>query len=126
MASPQHDVVVVEDDAGMRRAIERLLRSAGFRPLSFDSAEALLSAGSGSGTVCLVLDVHLPGLSGFELCERLPHGKKDPPVVFITAHDDAASRERARNAGALAYLTKPFPGRSLLDALSRAVTKAHP
>lgn len=125
MAAPQHDVVVVEDDAGMRRAIERLLRSAGFRPLSFASAEALLDAGSGSATVCLVLDVHLPGLSGFELRERLPHGKQDPPVVFITAHDDPATRERARDAGALAYLTKPFPGRSLLDAVFQAATRAH-
>jgi FixJ family two-component response regulator len=126
MASPQPDVVVVEDDAGMRRALERLLRTAGFRPLSFDSAEALLGAAGASAPVCLVLDVHLPGLSGFELCRRLPHGKQDPPVVFITAHDDAQTREQARNAGALAYLTKPFSGGSLLDAIARAMQKVPP
>jgi FixJ family two-component response regulator len=124
MAARRHDVIVVEDDAGMRRAIERLLRGAGFRPLSYPSAEALLEAGAGAGTVCIVLDIHLPGLSGFELRERLPHGGRDLPVVFITAHDEPAARQRARDAGALAYLPKPFPGRSLLDAVSQALARA--
>jgi FixJ family two-component response regulator len=126
MPARGHEVVVVEDDAGMRRAIERLLRGAGFRPLLFPSAEALLEAGAGASTVCFVLDIHLPGLSGFELRERLSRGDRDLPTVFITAYDDPAARERAHDAGALAYLTKPFPGRSLLEAVSHALEKTHP
>jgi FixJ family two-component response regulator len=124
MPAQRHDVIVVEDDAGMRRAIERLLRGAGFHPLSFASAEALLAAGASPGTLCFVLDVHLPGLSGFELRERLPQGERDAPVVFITAHDEPRTRERAQAAGALAYLAKPFPGRSLLDAVHQALARS--
>jgi FixJ family two-component response regulator len=114
-------VIVVEDDASMSQALERILRLGGFAPRTFASAEALLAAGDAAGAACLVLDVHLPGLTGFELRERLARSGSCTPVIFITAHDEPGSRQRAERAGAAAFLTKPFSGHALVDAVARAV-----
>lgn len=110
----------MEDDAGMRHAMERLLQAAGYRTAAFESAETLLETWAGARTACLVLDVHLPGLSGFELLARLAEAGAERPVIFVTAHDEPATRAAAERAGALAYLPKPFAGRKLLDAVARA------
>jgi len=117
MERSKRHVVVVDDDAGMRLAMEQLLLAAGFEVSAFRSAEELLGRPASSGVACLVLDVHLPGLSGFDLCERVRPKPGEPPVIFITAHDSPAYRERARRLGAVAYLTKPFAGRTVLDVL---------
>ena len=111
-------VVVVEDDASMSRAIERLLRTASFQPVMFSSAEALLQTNAVSAAGCLILDVRLPGLSGFELHQRLTAGGTVPPVIFITAHDTPSAREQARDLGK--FLCKPFPGRELVAAVKSA------
>ena len=116
------NVVVVEDDAGMRKALERLLRAAGFQPRFFSSAEALLTTNAAAAAGCLVLDIHLPGLSGFELRRRLIVLGYAPPVIFITAQDDDASREEARQLKCIAYLHKPFDGAALLDAIRQALS----
>ncbi len=71
---------------------------------------------------CLILDVHLPALSGFELYEKVRSSTGERPVIFITAHDDPATRARAERLGAVAYLAKPFAGRRLLEALSKVTT----
>jgi FixJ family two-component response regulator len=105
----------------MRRAIERLLHAAGYATQAFASAEAVLETGAGNRAACLVLDVHLPGLSGFDLRARLEAAGAKPPVVFITAHDESQWRDAAGRAGAIAYLLKPFAGHELLDAVARAV-----
>jgi FixJ family two-component response regulator len=115
------DIVVVEDDAGMREALERILRAAGYGTETYSSAEAYLDCGGCPGADCFIFDVHLPGLSGFELREKLQASKEQPPVIFITGFDEANSREQARRLGAAAYLPKPFPGRDLVAAVDEAL-----
>jgi FixJ family two-component response regulator len=121
MTHAERPVVLVEDDASMRQAIARVLGAAGFRVTAYPSAEALLAEGPPAGAGCLVLDVQLPGLSGLALHRRLAAAGAAPPAIFITAHDAPATRAEVQHAGAAAYLTKPFPGRSLVDAVSRAL-----
>jgi FixJ family two-component response regulator len=111
-------VVLVEDDISMSRAIDRLLRAATFQAVTFNSAEALLETNAVTDAACLILDIYLPGLSGFELHRRLEELGAKPPVIFITAHDTSSAREHAREIGE--YLVKPFPGKSLVEAVKRA------
>lgn len=113
---------MVEDDASMGRAFERVLRAGGFAPVTFASAEAALEAGAASSADCLVLDVRLPGMSGFELYRRLAHSGPRPPVILVTAHDEPAVREEAQRLGASSFLPKPFPGRALLEAVAQALS----
>jgi FixJ family two-component response regulator len=114
-------ICVVEDDEGMRLAVERLLLAGGYPVSTFASAEALLLSKARLETSCLVLDVRLPGLSGPELRERLAGEGVRAPVIFMTAHDDPQSRERAQAGDPIACLQKPFPGRTLLEAVARAL-----
>jgi FixJ family two-component response regulator len=115
------NVVVVEDDASMRQALERILNAAGYAAVAFASAEAALAASAPCKAGCLVLDVRLPGMSGFDLYRRVTAGGGQVPAVFITAHDETAVREQAEGLGATGYLSKPFSGRALLDAVARAL-----
>src|SRR5262245_1391206 len=117
-------IFVVEDDEGMRLALERLLLAGGYPVSTFASAEALLLSKARLTAGCLVLDVRLPGLSGPELHERLAEQGLHAPVIFMTAHDDAKTRERAQACGPVAYLQKPFAGRLLLEAVARALGDA--
>jgi DNA-binding response OmpR family regulator len=114
-------IVVVEDNYSMSQAIERVLRAGGFSPILFDSAEDALEAGIASLADCLVLDITLPGMSGFDLYEELILRGDIPPAIFITAHDDASFRERAARLGASSYHPKPFFGRTLLAAVNQAL-----
>ena len=120
MPSEPPKVMVVEDDAGMRQAIERILKAGSFAAVSFVSGEAALEADAGAD--CWLLDIHLPGMSGFELYQRLALTGKKLPAVFITARDDPAIREQALSlGGAGCYLSKPFSGRALLAAITQAL-----
>ena len=112
-------ILVVEDDQAMREALTRILGVAGFCVSAFPSAEALLESGVAAEAACLVLDIHLPGISGFELHRRIAEEDNSLPVIFITGVDDDATREKAASVGA--YLAKPFPGRSLIDAVTAAL-----
>ena len=123
MPKQQQSIVVVEDDAGMRKAIERLLRAGGFHCVSFASAEALLQAGAADTAACLVLDIHLPGLSGFQIQRQLMASGRKSPVIFITAVDDAAARAEARRIGSIAYFRKPFDGKEFLSKIVLALKK---
>ena len=114
-------VCVVDDDLSILRAVQRLLRAGNYTVKTFASAESFLESDYGSIAGCLVLDVHLGGLSGVELHERLIASGVRTPVVFITAHDDTITRERARRAGAVDYLSKPFDDVALLRAVDRAI-----
>jgi FixJ family two-component response regulator len=114
----QQSIVVVEDDAGMKKAIERLLRAAGFQPVSFASAEELLQTAAADSAACLVLDINLPGISGLEL-GRLLTSSRARPIIFITAQDEAPLRDEAQRLGC-AYFRKPFEGKALLEAIRRA------
>jgi two-component system, LuxR family, response regulator FixJ len=112
-------VVVVDDDASFRRAVGRLIGLWGYRTFSFGSAEEYL--GTGVETDCIVLDVHLEGMSGLELQAVLAAQKKSIPIIFVTAMDDPVARQSALDAGAAAFLEKPFDDYSLLEVL-KAVT----
>ena len=110
---------VVEDDSSFRRALGRLLSAAGFSVAAFASAEEFLASESAGETACLVLDVHLGGMSGFDLQQRLATAGVPIPAIFITAHDDPVTRERARSG--VAYLQKPFREGALIGAIERAL-----
>lgn len=114
-------VAIVEDDRSVGRALDRLLNLAGFEPLVYESAEEMLANANGRGLGCLVLDVQLPGLSGFDLYERYSQLHGSSPVIFITAFDEPEARAKAARAGAAAFLVKPFAGRHLVDTVKLAL-----
>ncbi|MEO8739246.1 MAG: response regulator [Casimicrobiaceae bacterium] len=113
-------VVLVEDDISMREAVERVLSATGFVVTSFDCAESALEDRTTLDACCVVLDVHLPGISGFEMYERLIAVGRKPAVIFITARDDVFTKDRATKLGALGYLVKPFSGRALSEVVAGA------
>ncbi len=115
-------ISIVDDDRSVRRALRRLVKSLGYDVETFASAEEFLDSAQAGRAACLVLDIHMDGMSGFELKERLASGWAAIPVIFITAHDDPATRDRVRQSGAAAYLSKPFDRSALLDAIGRAVS----
>jgi FixJ family two-component response regulator len=112
-------IVVVDDDIGMSRALERLLGAAGFDARVFDSAEALGASGCARRADCLVLDLHLPGVGGAEYYASLPRPR--PPAVLITAHDGPAAQRNADRIGAQGCLVKPFDGTAFLDMIRSAL-----
>jgi FixJ family two-component response regulator len=126
MPGARPSVVVVEDDASMRQAIERILRAGGFAVVMFQTAEAALEGDTTTTADCLVLDIHLTGMSGFDLYRRLKQIGWEPPAIFITAHDEPEVREEAEKIGARSYLPKPFSGRTLLNAVARALSSQRP
>ena len=123
MPNKSFTVYVVEDDESIRRAIGRQLRSVGYHALTFGSAEEFLESTIGTGEGCLVLDIRLPGMTGLELQEKLVSRGAKYSVIFMTAHDNPQWQERAKKAGASAYLKKPFGDQSLLDAIQFACGK---
>lgn len=114
-------VCVVDDDVSVLRALRRLLRAGEFAVETFASAEAFLQSEHRTAARCVVLDIHLGNLTGFDVHERLAASGSRTPVVFITAHDDATTREQARRAGAVDYLRKPFDESAFLGAIARAI-----
>jgi FixJ family two-component response regulator len=114
-------VMIVDDDDSMRRAARRLVRSFGLAVDTFASAEDFLASGRLAETACLVLDVHMPGLSGIELQSKLIAEGYLIPVIFITAFVDEKTQARALEAGAHAYLIKPFNEDDLLEGIRRAL-----
>ena len=115
-------VVIVEDDSSMQQALERILRLGGLRSITYGSAEALLESDGVQNASCLILDVQLPGLTAFQLRDRLAVMGPIPPVIFITAFDEPEARANAARADAAAFLVKPFSGRVLLETVRRALT----
>ena len=109
-------IAIVDDDASVRRSLERLVRSAGYAVETFASAREFLEWLPRGQAACLVLDVHMHEMSGFELQERLA-----VPVVFITSHDDAVTRARIEKSGASGHLWKPFDEQTVLSAIRRAL-----
>jgi FixJ family two-component response regulator len=121
MPDQRKSIVVVEDDAGMKKAIERLLRAAGFHPVPFASAEELLQTEAADTAACLVLDIHLPGLSGLELGRFLAKSGHAKPFIFITGQDEPSLRDEALRLGCIDYFRKPFDGTALLEAIRQAI-----
>lgn len=114
-------ISIVDDDASIREALMRLMRSAHFHVEAFASAEEFLASERLHGTACLILDVHLPGMSGFQLQQRLKMERRDIPIIFITAHADEVSRQRALESGAIDFLSKPVRGKTLFKAIQSAI-----
>ncbi len=114
-------VSIVDDDPSVLRALRRLVRSAGYTVATFASAGEFLDSPALARAACLVLDISLEGMSGFELQERLAADHPSLPIIFITALDDATTRERVRHSGVAAHLRKPFDDDALLDAIGRAL-----
>jgi FixJ family two-component response regulator len=114
-------VAVVEDDPSMRKSVERLLNMHGFVTEGYSSAEAFLSCDSASRAACVVLDIHLEGMSGLALRSRLTSSGSGLPVIFITAIDDDALESEAVQAGCVAYLHKPFSAGLLIAAVAKAL-----
>lgn len=122
MTEPAATIVVVDDDASVRRGLERLLRAVGYLVETYESAAQFLARAPIAGPCCLVLDVRMPGQGGLELYQTLTAGGRHLPVVFITGLGDIPTVVRAMRAGAVDFLTKPFDDKELLDAVDQALS----
>ena len=114
-------IVVVDDDASFLRSMGHLLRSAGYMVVTFGAGREFLATSAKIQASCLVLDVHMPEMTGFELLREVSRQGLTPPAIFVSAYDTAQSREQARQAGSFGFLLKPFDKGELLDALDRAL-----
>ncbi len=118
-------IFVVDDDAAVRKSLVRLLRSAGYQVESFASAGEFLNHWQEHATTgCLVLDVQMPGLNGFDLQRQLRSTPRSLPIVFITGHGDIPMSVMAMKAGAVNFLAKPFQAEDLLLAIGEAIASA--
>jgi FixJ family two-component response regulator len=123
MSSDNPIVFIVDDDAGVRDAIQGLLKSEGWRSAAFESPETFLQSKIGDEACCLVLDVRLPGVNGLEFQKQLADAGIEIPIIFITAHGDIPMSVRAMKAGAVEFLVKPFQNEELLAAVRQAVER---
>ena len=123
MADDKPIVFVVDDEAAARSAIESLLHSVGLRVETFGSAAEFLAHERSDAPGCLVLDVRLPGMSGLEFQRELRAREISIPIIFITGHGDIPMSVEAMKAGAMEFLTKPFRGQVLLDAIQKAIER---
>ena len=123
MANAKPIVFVVDDDESVRASLKLLIESIGYRVVTFKSAEDFLDPGFGENPCCLILDIRLPGMSGFKLQEHLVKSQTRIPVIFVTGHDSYLMEGEAMRLGAIAYLRKPFDEQYLLDAIQLACEK---
>jgi FixJ family two-component response regulator len=124
MAERGRLIAVVDDDPSVLRALKRLLSAWSYRAETYESARAFLNALGDGRPDCLIVDLHMPDMTGLELQRHLVRAQIDIPIIVITAHDEEGMRERCRSAGAKALLTKPLQERTLLDAIARASSAA--
>jgi len=116
-------VFIIDDDGGMRQAIQDLVESVGLRAESFSTGEEFLTKRRTNDACCLVLDVRLPQMSGLDFQQQLSEIGLQIPIVFITAHGDIPMSVRALKSGAVEFLTKPFRDQDLLDAIQQALQR---
>jgi FixJ family two-component response regulator len=114
-------VFIVDDDSGMRQAVQDLVESVGLRAESFSTGEEFLKRQRTTDPSCLVLDVRLPQMSGLDFQRQLTEIGVQIPIIFITAHGDIPMSVRALKSGAVEFLTKPFRDQDLLDAIQQAL-----
>ena len=117
-------VFVVDDDLGMLKGLTRLLRQHGYDSVGFSSAEEFQNHGDFESACCVVLDINLNNESGIELRHRLRAAGISLPVIYITANDSPAVRMAAIESGCIAYLTKPFRAKSLIEPIDRVAASA--
>ena len=123
MTSPAAVVFIVDDDASVRKSLSRVISTAGYRVQAYASPQEFLAREPEPGPSCLVLDVRMPGVTGLDLQQTLARAVHEIPIIFITGHGDIPMSVKAMKAGAVDFLTKPFAGKDLLDAIQRAVAK---
>jgi FixJ family two-component response regulator len=117
----QPRIVVIDDDASMRKALDNLLKSVGFEVELFASPQEFLQSGRPDRPGCIVLDVRFPGRSGLDMQRDLGDANTRLPIIFITGYGDIPMSVRAMKAGAVEFLTKPFRDQDLLDAVGTAL-----
>ena len=115
-------ISVVDDDESIRRSIKLLIESFGYRAAVFESAEIFLRSGQLYDTSCLIVDIHMPGINGLQLQSQLTAEGCSIPIIFITAYGNPESRRQAMQAGAVAFLDKPFSDEQLLKSIRTALT----
>ena len=118
-------ISIIDDDVCSRAAIGGLVRSLGYAAVTFTSAEDFLGSNHVNDTCCLITDVHLPGLSGVELHRRLLDNGFAAPTIFVSGLADETTRRDALAAGAVAFLSKPFGQKSLINCLKTAMMRQH-
>jgi FixJ family two-component response regulator len=116
-------VFIVDDDPSVRKSLTRVVAAAGYRVHVFASAQDFLAREPATGPCCLVLDVRMPGLTGLDLQKALADARHRTAIVFITGHGDVVTGVEAMKAGAVDFLTKPFAGKDLLDAIQRGLAR---
>jgi FixJ family two-component response regulator len=116
-------ISIIDDDRMVRDSTADLISSLGHEALIFGSAEQFLASGCVKDTACIITDVHMPGLNGLDLLSRLLAEGYRTPVIFITAYPGESARSRALNAGAVAFLSKPFEESALISSLETALKR---
>ncbi len=124
MTAPNALVFLIDDDASVRKGVSRLLRSAGYKSESFESASDFLQREQHPGPACLLVDVRMPGINGMDLQETLIQRRREEQLVFITGHGDISMCAQAMKAGATDFLPKPFRDEELLQCVERALTQS--
>ena len=114
-------IYIIDDDESVRKAFKRLLRSANYEVGTFSSAEEFLKSQKPNKNACIIIDMKMPGMTGFDLQRKLNDQGIRFPVIVISASDDAQVREQARELGAVAFFRKPIDDQALLDAIDWAI-----
>ena len=116
-------IAVVDDDKSCRMALGSLVRSLGYRPCLFSSAEDFLASTDIHNTDCLISDVQMPGMDGLDLQRKLAEAGRRIPIIFITAYPKETVRTQAVRAGAVCFLAKPYNAQTIIDCIERIVSK---
>lgn len=119
--APIQKIYIVDDDESVRKALGRLIRASGFNHETFASGETFLASLMNDARGCVVMDIRMPGLTGYDVQEKLRCRGERIPVIALSAQDDEEARERARTLGAVAFFCKPVDDRALLDAIRWAM-----
>jgi FixJ family two-component response regulator len=122
MTKEQTKIYVIDDDESVRKAFKRLLRSVNFEAETFASAEEFLKSQKPNKNSCIIIDIRMPGVTGFDLQRMLMARGSRIPIIVISASDDAQVREQARELGAVAFFRKPIDDQALLDAITWAIS----
>jgi FixJ family two-component response regulator len=120
-SAKSHLISIIDDDPSVRLATQSLVRSLGYTAEVFSSAEEYLQSGSVSGSSCVITDLHMPGMSGSDLQDRLIADGRQIPIIFMTAYFEERTLARVMDAGAVGFLRKPFADERLIECLDRAL-----
>jgi FixJ family two-component response regulator len=120
----KHVISIIDDDESVREATKSLVRSLGYKAAVYASAEEYLQSAQAGDSSCLITDLHMPGMSGADLQDRLIADGRQIPMIFVTAYYEEKVRDRVLDAGAYGFLRKPFNDESLIECLDKALSSA--